>query len=58
METIETAIGQMDFAIEEITKLGANQDSGEGLSDLTLLIRDVRELWNLTFKPLLEKGAP
>lgn len=47
----------MDYTIGEIVKLGANQDSGEGLSDLTLLARAVHDLWKLTFKPLLESEA-
>jgi hypothetical protein len=57
MPDLETAIGQMDYTIGEIVKLGANQDSGEGLSDLTLLARAVHDLWKLTFKPLLESEA-
>jgi hypothetical protein len=53
-DDLKTHIDQMDFAVEQITQLGANQDSGEGLSETTLIARSIRELWNGIFKPLVQ----
>jgi hypothetical protein len=57
MIDVPWTIGAIDYHISEIKKRGEAQNSGEGLSDLYLLARDLGNLWQ-PLKAYLLSGVP